>query len=350
LRVYLGYAPGSGTTTAMLDEGRRRASRGTDVVVGAYRVHGDPGQALAGLTVLGGLRSAPSERPLDVEAVLARNPEVVCIDDLTGLDTRGRPCFEAVPTLIGAGITVLATVHLLSIRSAAEAMSDLLGAPQSSLPPGGGGSGSGGFLEDEFVSMVDELEIVDVPPEDLIQRIREKAVLAPAQQALAMQRELRLPVLALLRETALRMIADHVDRQFVQELQGADGSSQTEVRSRIVLGLSVRPGLEDRIRATAKYARLQDATFTLVSVRKQRLSDEEKSLLGTYTSLTHQLHGEFVRLEDRAVAPTLARFIKRSLATEVILGHRRRPRWLPWDTTSELIRLLQGVDIHILRR
>src|SRR5689334_8635914 len=103
LRVYLGYAPGTGTTSAMLGDARRRAGRGTDVVVAAYRVHDDPRNALAGLDVLGGLRESSSERPLDMEAVLARNPEVVCIDDLTALDVHGRPTLEAVPRLLAAG-------------------------------------------------------------------------------------------------------------------------------------------------------------------------------------------------------------------------------------------------------
>jgi K+-sensing histidine kinase KdpD len=165
-----------------------------------------------------------------------------------------------------------------------------------------------------------------------------------------MQQELRPQVLATLRETALRMTADYVDRQFVRDLGEAGGSSPAEVRGRIVLYLPVGPGLEDRIRAAAKYAHAQDATFTVVSVRMPGLSEAEKTLLGTYASLTHQLQGEFVRLEGRNVARTLAEFIQRSMATEVILSQRRRSGWRPWDTTSELIRLLQGVDIHILRR
>jgi K+-sensing histidine kinase KdpD len=339
LRVYLGYAPGSGTTTAMLDEARRRTQRGTDVVVGGYRVHGDPRRALAGLSVLGGLRSAPQRRPLDVEAVLARNPEVVCIDDLTDPDTQGRLGLDAIPRLLGAGITVLATLHLLSVRSAAESVARLLGRPVSRP-----------VIEDELLRMIDEFELVDLPPEDLLQRIREEAILTPAQQAVAMQQELRPNVLAMLRETLLRMCADHVDRQFMEDLRRTDGTSPGEVRGRIVLCLPVRAGLEERIRAAALYARAQDATFTVVTVRPPGLGDEEKAVLGNYASLTHQLQGEFVRLQGRMVAPTLARFIVESLATEVIVGHRRRARWRPWDTTAELIRLLQGVDIHVLRR
>src|ERR1700674_815220 len=90
-RVYLGYARGVGATTAMLDEGRRRSARGTDVVVAAHRVHGDANQALRDLEVLGGARHRPEEMHLDVAAVLARNPDVVCIDDLAEPEANDRP-------------------------------------------------------------------------------------------------------------------------------------------------------------------------------------------------------------------------------------------------------------------
>jgi K+-sensing histidine kinase KdpD len=339
LRGYLGYAPGVGTTTAMLAEARRRAGRGTDVVVAAYRLHDDPRVALAGLDVLGGLRDPPPRRPLDVDAVLARNPEVVCIDDLTGVDAHGRPALDAVPRLLGAGITVLATLHLLSLRATAESVSRLLGRPLDRP-----------VVEDELLDMIDEFELVDLPPDDLLRRIRQNRVLEPAGLARALQQELRPAVLGMLRETMLRRAADQVDRQFVMDLRETGSATSVEVRGRIVLCLPVRAGLEERIRAAASYAQAQDATFTVVTVRPPGLSDAEKSLLGSYTALTHQLGGEFVRLEERAVAPALARFIVDSQATEVILGHRRRARWRPWDTTGEVIRLLQGVDIHVLRR
>lgn len=335
-RVYMGYAPGCGATTSMLDEGRRRAARGTDVVVAAYSVNDEPARALAPLPVLGAGKKKPREMALNVQAVLDRNPEVVIIDDLVGVDSLGRPRIEAVPQLIAAGITVLATVHVLSFRSAAEAIGQMLEEPPA-----------GPVLDDAVLELIDELEVVDIPPEDLLARIREHAILQPAELAKAMQRELRPAVLRVLRETALRMVADHVDRQLTGYLP--TGRDPFEFRGMIVLAIPIRPGLEDRIRDVARHAEHHDAKFSVVTVRTREMSEKEKELLGSYAALTHQLGGDFVRLEGRKVAETLAHYVKESQATEVVIGHRRRSRWLPWDTTTELIRLLSGVDVHILR-
>ena len=115
-RVYLGYARGVGTTTAMLDEGRRRSGRGTDVVVASYRVNGQPERALRDLEVLGPGRQRPRQKDLDIEAVLARNPAVVCIDDLAEASTEGTLRLESVARLMAAGITALATEVVLGHR------------------------------------------------------------------------------------------------------------------------------------------------------------------------------------------------------------------------------------------
>ena len=336
LRVYLGYAPGTGTTTAMIDEARRRAGRGTDVVVAAYQVHDAPATALASLEVVGGIRELPPERDLDLDAVLARNPEVAVIDDLVGLDTSGRPRIEDVPRMLTAGITVLATLHVLSIRGAADAVGGMLGERSA-----------GPLLDDAMLDLIDELELEDLPPADLLRRIRAHHILTPAEMALAMQRELRPTVLSALRETALRITADHTDRQLARYLPPSE--SPLEFRGMIVLCVPVHAGLDERIRAVARYAASQEAKFTVVTVRTRTLSDQEKGWLGGYAALAHQLRGEFVRLEGSDVAATLARYIRESQATEVVLGHRHRARWRPFDMTSDLIRRLAGVDVHILR-
>jgi two-component system sensor histidine kinase KdpD len=337
-RVYLGYSRGVGATTAMLDEARRRSARGTDVVVAAHRVHGDAEGALRDMEVLGVPRNRPVEKHLDVDAVLARNPEVVCIDDLAEGDSGGRPRLESVSRLLAAGITVLATLHVLSIKSTAMAFAAMLGG----APPGY-------LIEDRALEAIDELELIDMTPADLLQRLREQGVLTPAELAMGLQRELRLSVLEALRESAFRVIAEHADRQLVGYMRESGVEEPWEVRGRIVLGIPVQRGLENRIRRAGAYAQAQDAKFSVVSVRTRRLTDEEKEWMGGYAALTHQLGGEFVHLHGRSVARALVDYVHQSLATEVILGHRRRTRWLPGDTTSDVVRRLSGVDVHILR-
>jgi two-component system, OmpR family, sensor histidine kinase KdpD len=339
LRTYLGYARGCGATTAMLDEGRRRASRGTDVVVAAHSVHQDPAVALNGLEVLGGRVGKVLTRPLDFEKLLARNPQVVCVDELTAPDTDGRPVFESISRLLEAGITVLATLHLLSIDSAARSFASLVGAlPEDEQ-----------LVNEGFMAGIHELELVDIPPQDLIERLRSRPILAPAALAMAMQRDLRPEVLDALREVAFRVIADHTDSDLLGYLAEEKIPTRWEVRGRIVLCLPPRTGLEERITAAARYAAAMDAVFTVVTVRTRALDSEQKELMGGYATLTHKLGGEFVHLHGRSVAATLRDYIRSSLATEVILGHRNS-RWTPWDTTSELIRGLAGVDVHILRK
>ena len=337
-RVYLGYARGVGATTMMLSEGRRRRGRGTDVVVGAYRVHGDPAHALRDVDVLGAGRVRPLDKNLDVDAVLARNPEVVCIDDLAELDADGRPRLESVSRMLAAGITVLATLHVLSIKSTATAFAAMVGEP----PPQS-------VVDDEALEAIDELELVDITPAELLRRLREQGVLAPAELAVELQRNLRLSALEALRESAFRVIADHADRQLVRYMRESGVVEPWEVRGRIVLCIPVQRGLEERIRRAHAYAAIQDAKFSVVSVRSRAMSDEEKEWMGGYAALTHQLGGEFVHLHGRSVASALVDYIHQSLATEVVLGHRRRTHWLRGDTTSEMIRRLSGVDVHILR-
>ena len=337
-RVYLGYTRAVGATTAMLDEGRRRGGRGTDVVVAAYRVHGEPTNALRDLEILGGSRRLPDRAGLDVDAVLTRNPDVVCIDDLAEIDEAGHSRIECVSRLLAAGITVLATVHLLSIKGMATAYAPMLGS-----------SPSGALIDDPALEAIDELELVDVTPDDLLERMREQAVLRPAELAVALQRELRLTVLEAMRESAFRVIAEHADRQLVGFMRESGMTVPWEVRGRIVLGIPVQRDLDARIRRAAAYAQAQDAKFSVVSVRTRELSGQEKEWMGAYAALTHQLGGDFVHLHGRSVARALVDYVHESLATEVIVGHRHRNRWMPGDTTSEVIRRLSGVDVHILR-
>jgi two-component system, OmpR family, sensor histidine kinase KdpD len=336
-RVYLGYADGSGTTTAMLDEARRRRSRGTDVVVGAIdpRV---PTEELATLELLGGPNAPAANGRLDVEALLARNPEVAVIDELNGLDTQGRVRADSIPRLLEAGITVLGTIHLLDLASVRQSYASLLKerAPGSVLP-------------DDVLMNIDELEIVDVTPAVLLERLRRGEIMSPAEAARALQAEFRPQILSALREMAFRIIADHTDRRLVAYMHERKIEAPWEARLRLVACIPPKPEMDARILRVAGWAARAAAQVTVVSVRPPRLNESQRRWLGEYAALVHREGGEFVSLHGRNVAAALAAYIRKTLNTEIVLGRRHRA-WRPWDTTARLIRLLNDVDVHILRR
>jgi K+-sensing histidine kinase KdpD len=122
-----------------------------------------------------------------------------------------------------------------------------------------------------------------------------------------------------------------------------------EARPRLVACIAPRPGMEPILRRIASFASRTAGQFTVVSVRPPRLSEPQRRWLGEYAALVHREQGEFVSLYGRNVAATLAGYLRKTLNTEVVLG-RPRGRWRPWRTTSTLIRLLEDIDVHILRR
>ncbi len=334
LRVYLGYARGCGTTVAMLEEANRRHQRGTDVVVAAVKTDSRSccEIALEGLEILGGPNSPALKGIVDVEALLQRNPEVACVDDLAALDTKGRPITESVPRLLRDGMMLIATLHLTDIRSTVEGMGPLLGIRPHHV------------VDDAFLDQVTELEIVDVTPSVLDERLRRGEIVPASEAAEARARAFRPEVLASLRELAFRLLAEHTDRRLVAYMRDRGIESPWEVKPRVMLCVPPRPGMEDVIASTAALAARLDGKMTAVTVRDRPRSKEEIQLLGTYTALTHQADGTFITLYEHDPATALTRYARKILATEIVVTRGRGRR----GTLRKLIHLLTDVDIHVL--
>jgi len=334
LRVYLGYVPGCGTTIAMLDEAKRRSSRGTDVVVAAVSTRGREAceLALSGLELLGGPNSAAAGGRVDVEALLQRNPEVACIDDLAALDTQGRAITESVPRLLRNGMVLIATLHLTDLRSTVDGMGDLLGDTPRQV------------VDDSVLDLASELEIVDVTPSTLDERLRRGQIVVPRQAAQARATTYRPEVLAALRELAFKLIAEHTDRRLVAYMRERGIETPWEVKPRFMLCIPPRPGMNQVIDQTQKVAQRLDGRLTAVTVHDKRRSDEERQLLGGYAALIHQAGGDFVTLDAQEPAKALADYARRILATNVVVTRGRGSR----GTLRELIRILTDVDVHIL--
>ena len=338
LRIYLGYARGCGTTSAMLEEGTRRRSRGADVVVAGLepRAGGSPHASLGDLDTL-----ASKAGVLDVEALLARNPEVACIGSLVLPDTAGRPRFRSLGRLLDAGITVIGTLHLGELASLRPSLSQYVPMDRESQP-----------LDDEVLFSADEIEMVDITPEKLVQRLRDGLILPPDQASRALQTEFRPAVLRTLREGTFRIVAEHTERKLVRYMQERGIDAPWETRARVLVCIAPRPDAEALIQRGARLATIVEGSLTVLSVRTRSRSDAEKQKLGQYATLVHELGGEFVTLHGGNAAAIVADYARTHLATEVILGRGpRQPWWQFWSRTftADVIRRLKDVDVHILR-
>ena len=333
LRVYLGYARGSGTTTAMLDEARRRASRGTDVVVAALSDGASGG--LEGLTLLGGRRSPTARGVLDLPTLLARNPEVAAVDDLAGRTTAGEIVADVIPTIRAAGITVIGTVAMGDLQSTVSAMGDLL-QREPDTP----------VVDDAALDAADEVELVDILPAELEQRLRDGLIMTPQAAQRALQGAFRPAVLATLRELTFRRVAQHTDRRLLSYMASKNIAAPWEARPRTLVCVPPLPGQEDLVSSAARFAASRDEALTAVSVRRKSRTDAERQLLGGYATLLHQLGGDFAVIDGKDLAATIAQYARDHGITEIILRRTLGRRQSP--SIRRLIRMLVDVDVHIL--
>ena len=207
LRIYLGAAPGVGKTVAMLDEGRRRSERGTDVVVGLCETHGRAftGAALAGLEVVPRRRVEYRGTVLDemdLDAVLARRPQVALVDELAHTNvpgSRNEKRWQDIDELLDAGIDVISTVNIQHLESLNDAVTSITGIVQRETVP------------DEVVRAADQIDLVDMSPEALRRRMAHGNVYRPEKVDAALANYFRVGNLAALRELALLWLADKVD-------------------------------------------------------------------------------------------------------------------------------------------
>jgi NitT/TauT family transport system ATP-binding protein len=332
VRVYLGYAPGCGVTTAMLDEAHRRKSRGSDVVVAAIdcRSREAVSAALEGLELVG------DGTTLDTDAVLARRPEVACVDDLAVIDpgsgqTRAAR-LDGARRLAEAGITVVATVHLGSMGGHGD--------------PDSGETGSGPLDEGAVLAFADELELVDAPAPVLADRARRGELGPTAAAEHALQTSYAPETLAGLREQAFRLAAEHADRRLAAYRHGAVAASG-EAAPVIMACAAPEPGMEPLIRSAAALATRLAGRFIAATVASAQSDPEAEDLLARYAKLAEQLGGQFA-VRHGAPAATLAALGDENQVTEMLLARRTPARAGHHPVLRELARAPGGAEVHVL--
>ncbi len=350
LRIYLGAAAGVGKTFAMLGEGHRRQSRGTDVVVAFVETHGRrrTTEQLAGLDVVP--RAAIKYRgssfeEMDVDAVLARRPQIALVDELAHTNvpgSRNEKRWQDVEELLNAGIDVITTVNIQHLESLNDVVLKITGVPQRETVP------------DAVVRAADQIELVDMTPEALRRRMAHGNVYPAEKIDAALNHYFRAGNLTALRELSLLWLADRVDEGLHRYREAHDIRGTWEARERVVVALTGGPEGETLIRRAARIA-ARSAGGDLLAVyvtRSDGLTGADAGALATQRQLTESLDGSYHQVVGDNVPDALLAFARAENATQLVLGASRR-NWISTLLTGpgvswRTIRDSGDIDVHIV--
>jgi two-component system sensor histidine kinase KdpD len=335
----------------MLDEGRRRRARGRDVVVGFVETHGRPFTAEA----VGDLEVVPRRvveyrggrfEEMDLDAVLVRKPHLALIDELAHTNVPGggrhEKRWEDVLELLDAGINVISTVNIQHLESLAESIEKMTGTPIRERVP------------DWVVRRADQTELVDSSPEQLRRRMVHGNVYPPDRVPAALTHFFSTHNLTILRELALRFVADETEEVLLRELENmAPGAVETT--ERILVAVLPGPDASNVLRRAARMAARMKCDFQAVHViagdaRRAAATDE----LAKLEELTLSMGGRWITLRGDDVAATLMNHAKEHQVTQVLVGFTRERGWGSGrsDIVRQLLRKASGanVDVHVIAR
>ncbi|MCW2726369.1 MAG: Osmosensitive channel His kinase sensor [Frankiales bacterium] len=350
LRVYLGAAPGVGKTYAMLDEAQRRVARGTDVAVGFVETYRRKHTA----AMLQGLEVVPRRNlryrgatfsEMDVDAVLARRPQVALIDELAHTNvpgSRNGKRWQDVEELLDAGIDVISTVNIQHLESLNDVVAKITGVPQRETIP------------DAVVRAADQVELIDMAAEALRRRLAHGNVYAPEKVDAALANYFRVGNLTALRELALLWTADKVDEGLQHYRAQHDITGTWETRERVVVAITGGPEGETLIRRAARIAaRSGGGELLAVHVtRSDGLTGADPAALAHQRQLTESLGGSYHHVVGDEIPEALLEFARAENATQLVLGGSRRS-WLSAILTgpgigATTIRDSGDIDVHIV--
>ncbi|HUJ31055.1 MAG TPA: universal stress protein [Candidatus Acidoferrum sp.] len=347
-KLFLGYAPGVGKTYNMLSEGIRRHSRGEDVAIGLVETHGR--KSIEELATQ--LETIPRRRidykgtvfeEMDVDAIIARRPAVVLVDELAHTNipgSRNRKRYEDIQEILAAGIDVLSTLNIQHIESIAPVVRNIVGITVRETVP------------DWVPLTANETVMVDLTPEALQNRMRRGDVYAPQKVEQALGNFFRRGNLIALRELALRQVTEQVDRSLETYMASKDIQKNWAVRDRLAVCVHPNPYAQYLIARAARMARRLNAEFYAVHVDTGRDGREDtQKTLASNLQLAESLGAKVVSLKGKSVADAVAEFVREKHITQVIFGRSAVKGWKKYLYLSPAHRFLREspeVDVHIV--
>ena len=359
LKIFFGASAGVGKTYAMLEAARAARAAGTEVVVGYVEPHGrfETERLLDGLEALPPLDiryRGVVRREFDLDAALRRGAGVTLVDELAHsnlVDGEPRPRhpkrWQDVEELLEAGLDVWTTVNVQHLESLNDVIAGITGARQQETLP------------DRVFDEADEVELIDLPPAELLARLQAGKIYLPEQARTALERYFRKPNLIALRELALRRTADRVDaaaREYAAlgNAAGVRGSRPLLARDRFLVAVAPDAQGEGLVRVGKRFADALDAEWTVVSVETPamlRLSEGDRNRRIEVLRLAESLGAEAVTLDGPNVADALLEYAKVRNATRIVVGEPRRRGWRAWlwpTTATRLLRERHGLDVSVI--
>jgi two-component system, OmpR family, sensor histidine kinase KdpD len=348
LKLFLGYAPGVGKTYGMLSEAIRRHARGEDIVIGFVETHGRKGIA----ELVPELEAVPRQKieykgtvfeEMDVDAILARRPQVALVDELAHTNIPGskhRKRYEDVLELLEAKIDVLSTVNIQHIESIAPTVHTITGIVVRETVP------------DWVLQLAEETVMVDLTPEALANRMRRGDIYRQEKVEQSLRNFFRRGNLIALRELALRQVAEQVDRSLSSYMDEKDIKENWAVRERIAVCISANPRAQYLLARAARMARRMDAELYAVHVDvDERLNARDEKTLSANLQFAESLGATSVRLKGSNVPDAAAKFVREKHVTQMIFGRTATEGWQKLRYLNAINRFLRdapAVDVHIV--
>jgi two-component system, OmpR family, sensor histidine kinase KdpD len=352
LKIFVGAAPGVGKTYEMLQSARAKLKEGVDVVAGVVETHGrqETEALLEGLEVLPRKPTIYVNRILDefdLDAALKRRPSLILIDELAHSNIPGSrhpKRYLDVQELLQAGIDVYTTVNIQHIESLNDVVAQITRVRVRETVP------------DEVIDNADAIELVDLTPDDLIQRLNEGRVYIPKQAERALKHFFSPANLTALRELALRRTAERVDEQLLEHMQARAISGPWPAGERILVCVSEDPRSAALVRYAKRLADRLHAPWTalyLETSRSLRFAENARDSIAATLRLAERLEGEAIKLpaKSRRLADDIIAFAQRNNATHIIIGKSDRTRWfeiLNGSVVHDLVRRAGNISVHVI--
>ncbi len=329
LKIFFGASAGVGKTYAMLGAARQQLLQGLDVVIGVVETHG----RLETEVMADGIERLPLKeidyrqrllKEFDLEAALARKPDLILVDELAHSNIPGSmhpKRWQDVEELLASGIDVYTTINVQHLETLNDVVSGITGIRVWETVP------------DKVFDMADEVILVDLPPDELLQRLKEGKVYLPHQAERAIRNFFRKGNLIALRELALRRTADRVDDDMLEYRRNQFVAPVWQTRDSLLACIGPGEGSERVVRSTARMASRWEAPWHAVYVETpnlQRLGQEERQRILDHLKLAEELGGQTATLSGQDSVGELIRYARDHNLTKLVVGRGRSRKWWPW--------------------